>query len=58
MSPEYGLHDLIGQQVLAYAARYGVPAAAVHYGLHPSTIYNWRRAYAPRITKETTDAQT
>jgi transposase-like protein len=43
MSPEYGLHDLIGQQVLAYAAAHGVPAAAVRFGLHPSTIYHWRR---------------
>lgn len=40
--PDYGLGDAYRAQVLRYAETYGVPSAAKHFNLAPSTVYDWR----------------
>jgi transposase-like protein len=43
--PDYGYPDDFRVTVLLYAAVTSVVAAAIHFNIHESTIYRWRRHY-------------
>lgn len=45
--------DAQKRTILRYANRHGVPAAAEHYDLHETSVYNWKRGAAGSPGKPT-----
>lgn len=54
MTSGYGIHETEAHSVLTLARVIGVKAAAAHYNIGVSTIYEWRKQYEYRADSRST----